>query len=159
MTIHNLTPQATILYASESIADILGFQPEDVTGKSCFEYFHPEEVPAAEDIYHRGVRKDITTALHNVHIRRQDGQWVGCECVFTIVCETSIAFTSIYKGEERNERRRVRRTKSHKLIYDRPSCKCPSDSTSFRVLSERSPVPYAGRHVLQVQGQSSSASP
>ncbi|RAL59677.1 hypothetical protein DID88_000310 [Monilinia fructigena] len=30
MTIHNLTPEANIMFASESISEILGFEPEDV---------------------------------------------------------------------------------------------------------------------------------
>jgi len=105
ITIHSLTSQATILYASESIADILGFCPEDVIGRSCFEYFRPDEIPAAENIYRRAVGSDKTAALHYAHIRRQDGQWVGCECVFTVVYEILVAVTSICKGKEKNDRR------------------------------------------------------
>ena len=100
-----LTPQATILYASESIADILGFCPEDVIGRSCFEYFRPDEIPAAENIYNRAVGSDKAAALYYAHIRRRDGQWVDCECVFTVVYEVLVACTSIYKDDERNERK------------------------------------------------------
>jgi len=103
--ITGLTSQATILYASESIADILGFCPEDVIGRSCFEYFRPDEIPAAENIYNRAVGSDKAAALYYADIRRRDGQWVDCECIFTVVYEVLVACTSIYKDDERNERR------------------------------------------------------
>ena len=33
------------LYVSTSIEDILGYRPHEVVGKSCWEYFHPDEIP------------------------------------------------------------------------------------------------------------------
>jgi len=116
----DLTPQATILYASESIADILEFCPEDIIGRSCFEYFRPDEIPAAENIYHRAVGSDKAAALYYAHIRRRDGQWVDCEFVFTVVYEVLVACTSIYKGKERNQGTLACLSSTHELRNDRP---------------------------------------
>jgi PAS domain S-box-containing protein len=99
----DLSPEANILYASESIVDILGFQPEDVVGKSCFDYFHPDEVPGARVVHSRGVQMDKAAVLHYARIINHQGQWVGCECVFTIVHSVLVACTSIYKGDAKNE--------------------------------------------------------
>jgi len=95
------------MFASESIVDILGYRPDEVTGRSCFEYFHPEEVPFARGIHSRGVQLDKAAVLHYARIRGRDGQWIGCECVFTIVHEVLVACTSIYKGDAKNERKPI----------------------------------------------------
>jgi len=93
------------MYASESIVDVLGYQPNEVTGRSCFDYFHPNEVPFARVVHNRGVRMDKAAALHYARIRARDGQWIGCECVFTVVYDVLVACTSIYRqGDEKNER-------------------------------------------------------
>jgi PAS domain S-box-containing protein len=92
------------LYASESIVGILGYQPEEVTGKSCFDYFHPDEVPFARNVHSRGVMMDKAAVLNYARIKNRDGLWIGCECVFTIVYEVLVACTSIYRGDAKNER-------------------------------------------------------
>jgi len=120
MTIHNLSREANILFASESIVDILGFQPEEVIGRSSFDYFHPDEVPNARTIHTRGVQMDKAAVLHYARIRNRDGQWVGCECVFTIVYEVLIACTSIYRGDAKNERRAVEAPVIRRLFASSP---------------------------------------
>lgn len=99
----DLLPEANILYSSRSISDILGYNPEDVVGRSCFDYFHPEEVPFARNIHSRGIQLDKAAVLHYARIRGSDGEWVSCECVFTIVYQVMVASTSIYKGDAKNQ--------------------------------------------------------
>lgn len=69
-------------------------------GKSCFEYFHPEEVPFAKDVHEKGIRMDKAAALYYARIMSKDGEWIGCECVFTIVHDVLVACTSIYKADD-----------------------------------------------------------
>ncbi|CAM1511125.1 Fc.00g086380.m01.CDS01 [Cosmosporella sp. VM-42] len=107
MTIHNLTPDANILYASESIADILGYYPHEVLGRSCFDYFHPDEVPFARSVHSRGVLLDKAAVLHYARVISRDGRWVSCECCFTIVHDVLVACTSIYRRGEKSERRAI----------------------------------------------------
>ncbi len=100
----DLTREANILFASDSVFDILGFQPEEVIGRSCFDYFHPDEVPMAKKIHNRDVQMDKAAVLHYARIQSRDGQWIGCECVFTVVYEVMVACTSVYRGDAKNER-------------------------------------------------------
>lgn len=86
--------------------DILGYEPGQVIGRSCFDYFHPDEVPFARNIHSRGVLLDKAAVLNYARIRNSDGLWVGCECVFTVVYEVLVACTSIYRGDAKNERMR-----------------------------------------------------
>ncbi|KAI0996482.1 hypothetical protein K3495_g11698 [Podosphaera aphanis] len=105
MTIHNLTSDANIMFASDSVLDILGFQPDEVVGKPCFDYFHPEDVPFARYVHNRGVLLDRAAALHYTRIKHKNGQWIDCECVFTVVYQVITACTSIYRGDARNRKR------------------------------------------------------
>ena len=99
----DLTPDANILFASESVVDILGYQPDEVLHKSAFDYFHPDEVPLARSVHSRGVRLDKAAVLHYARIRSKSGAWVSCECCFTIVHDVLVASTSIYNGNAKSE--------------------------------------------------------
>ncbi|KAJ5547932.1 hypothetical protein N7513_005166 [Penicillium frequentans] len=96
ITIHDLSRDASIRYASESIQVVLGYQPYEVLNRSCWEYFHPQELPFARSVHGRGVRLDKAAVLNYCSIRHKDGSWVGCECVFTVVYDVLIASTTVY---------------------------------------------------------------
>ena len=93
----DLSADARLLYTSDSITDILGYGPQEVVGRSCFDYFHPEEIPFARNIHGRGVQIDKAAVLNYCRIRSRYGHWVGCECVFTVVYDVLVATTSIYR--------------------------------------------------------------
>lgn len=93
----DLSLDARLLYVSSSITDILGHSPHQVIGKSCWEYFHPDEIPFARAVHGRGVQLDKAAVLNYCQIKNRDGQWVGCECVFTIVYDVLVASTSVYR--------------------------------------------------------------
>ncbi|KAK3324224.1 hypothetical protein B0T19DRAFT_402473 [Cercophora scortea] len=120
MTIHNVTPDANILFASDSIFDILGYQPDEVQGRSSFEYFHPDEVPFARSIHRRGVLLDKAAVLHYARIRAKDGRWVSCECCFTIVHDVLVACTSIYLRGTKSERRAINAPQIRRLFSSSP---------------------------------------
>ncbi|EJT68779.1 hypothetical protein GGTG_13656 [Gaeumannomyces tritici R3-111a-1] len=105
MTIQNLTPDANVLFVSESIVDILGYQPQEVFGRSCFDFFHPDEIPFARSVHSRGILLDKAAVLHYARLRGRDGQWVSCECCFTVVHDVLVACTSIYRRGVKSERR------------------------------------------------------
>ena len=93
----DLSQDARIKYCSDSIEDVLGYKPREVMGKSCWEYFHPDEIPFAREIHGRGVSLDKVAVLNYAQVRHRDGSWVGCECVFTVVHDVLVASTSIYR--------------------------------------------------------------
>lgn len=66
-------------------------------GKSCWEYFHPDEIPFARAVHGRGVQLDKAAVLNYCQIKSKDGRWIGCECVFTIVHDVIIACTSVFR--------------------------------------------------------------
>jgi PAS domain S-box-containing protein len=97
ITVHDLTLDAPIRFCTISITDILGYAPEEVINKSCWEYFHPDEIPFAKAIHGRGIRLDKAAVLNYCRIKDKNGRWVGCECVFTVVHDVLVGCTSVYR--------------------------------------------------------------
>ncbi|KAK4166031.1 hypothetical protein QBC43DRAFT_287370 [Cladorrhinum sp. PSN259] len=120
MTIHNLTPDANICFASDSVYDILGYTPDEVKNKSCFEFFHPEEVPFARAIHNRGLLMDKAAVLHYARILAKNGRYVNCECCFTVVHNVLVASTSIYLPGEKSERRAREAPKIRRIFSSSP---------------------------------------
>ncbi|KAL8952265.1 MAG: hypothetical protein Q9222_001796 [Ikaeria aurantiellina] len=105
ISILDLSLDARLLYASQSITDILGYNPQEVVGKSCWEYFHPDEIPFARAIHGRGVQLDKAAVLNYCQVKTKEGRWVGCECVFTIVHDVIIACTSVFRRGASSQKR------------------------------------------------------
>lgn len=99
----DLTPDANILFASDSIIDILGYTLDEVKGTSCFNYFHPDEVLKARHVYHHGVQLQKAAVLQYFRIEHRDGHWINCECVFTIVYDVMVACLRVHCGDAKNE--------------------------------------------------------
>ncbi|KAI9848868.1 MAG: hypothetical protein M1837_006384 [Sclerophora amabilis] len=120
ITIHDLSAQGHLLYASDSIVDILGYVPQDVIGRSCFDYFHPEEIPWARSVHGRGVRLDKAAVLSYCRIKSKVGEWVGCECCFTVVYDVLVACTSIYRRGMKSQSRAVEAPIIRRLFSSSP---------------------------------------
>lgn len=114
----DLHPDANILYASDSIFEILGYSPQEVSGRSAFEYFHPEEIPYARSIHSRGVLLDKAAVLHYARLRSRDGRWVSTECVFSIVHDVLFACISIYRCDIKSESTFIPRVVSYRGTSD-----------------------------------------
>ncbi|KAL9041672.1 MAG: hypothetical protein Q9180_001127 [Flavoplaca navasiana] len=120
ISIHDLSLDARLLYTSHSIVDILGYTPQDVVGKSCWEYFHPDEIPFARAVHGRGVQLDKAAVLNYCQIKNRDGRWVGCECVFTIVHDVIIACTSIFRRGVNSQKRATAAPAIRRLFSSSP---------------------------------------
>lgn len=116
----DLTPDCNILFASESINDILGWPSEHVRGRAVFDFFHPDEVPYARSIHSRGILLDKAASLHYVRILAANGQWVSCECCFTVVHDVLVACTSIYQQGARSERRALEGAQIRRIFSSSP---------------------------------------
>ena len=92
----DLSRGASILYASDSIQVVLGYQPPGVLSRSSWDYFHPQKLQFARSVHGRGVRLDKAAVSNYRSIRHKNGSWVGCECVFTVVYDVLIACTTVY---------------------------------------------------------------
>ncbi|KAI9799517.1 MAG: hypothetical protein M1833_004039 [Piccolia ochrophora] len=121
ITILDSSSEARILYTSESITDILGWAPEDVVGKSCFDFFHPQELPLARTVHGDGLSLDKAAVLSYCQIQDRNGAWVGCECCFSIVYNVLVACTSIYRRGIKSQKRAVEAPIIQRLFSTSPA--------------------------------------
>ncbi|KAJ5176022.1 uncharacterized protein N7482_001899 [Penicillium canariense] len=121
ITIHDLSRDASIQYASDSIEVVLGYQPHEVLNRSCWDYFHPQELHFARSVHGRGVRLDKAAVLNYCSIRHKNGLWVGCECVFTVVYHVLIASTTVYGRGRGSQKRAIDAPIVRKLFDSSPN--------------------------------------
>ena len=128
----DISLDARLLYVSQSIEDILGYQPHEVVGKSCWDYFHPDEIPFAKRLHGRSIQLDKAANLHYCQIKNKIGQWIGCECVFTVVYDVLIGCTSIYRKGAKSNSKAVKplMMADFRLTYPRTSQRCPCHPTT-----------------------------
>ncbi|RMZ73506.1 pas domain-containing [Pyrenophora seminiperda CCB06] len=120
ITIHDLSDDAHILYSSDSIVDILGHTPDEVVNRSVWHFFHPEELPLAREQHSRGVRLDKAAVLSYCRLRNRQGDWVGCECCFSVVYDVLVCCTSIYRHGMQSQKRAVEAPIVRKLFASSP---------------------------------------
>ncbi len=99
--------QGRFLYVSPACRSLLGYEPEELIGRSAFELFHPDDVPQLEES-----RVDITsvprTATNVFRIRRKDGSYTWFETTTrTIFGEGTGAVLELH-GSSRDVSGRVR---------------------------------------------------
>lgn len=120
ITIHDLSDDAHILYSSDSIVDILGHTPDEVVNRSVWQFFHPDELPLAKAQHSRGVRLDKAAVLSYCRLKNRQGEWVGCECCFSVVYDVLVCCTSVYRQGMQSQKRAVEAPIVRKLFASSP---------------------------------------
>ncbi|KAF3921122.1 hypothetical protein ABW21_db0200420 [Orbilia brochopaga] len=105
ITMHDLSADARIVYASDSVSDVLGYPPEDVVGLSCFDFFHPDELPFARKVHTRGIHLDRAAVLAYCRVKHKDGSFVNCETIFSVVYDVFVAATTVHVQTSKSQGR------------------------------------------------------
>lgn len=73
MSRHDIDGKFT--FVDQRVKNVLGYKPQDLLGRSCFEYFHPDDINHMRDIFDQAVnlRGQAVTAV--VRIRTDDNNW------------------------------------------------------------------------------------
>lgn len=73
-------PQGTYTYASPASRDLFGYEPEELVGRSAYEFLHPADV---DDI--RGANSALVNGGDKIEVRyrhrHKDGSYVDCEAI------------------------------------------------------------------------------
>lgn len=99
-----------IKYISPSITRILGYEQEEIIGKSIYEFIHPSDKINLEDCIKN---YDIRKPLIHFRLRDKNGTWIDCEA--TIVDRSH---DSIIKGFIANIRDITEREKAKRLLKE-----------------------------------------
>lgn len=63
------------LYCNHSYKDVLGYNPEDLIGKKCFDLAHPDEVENVFKLFTEGLKNGVKTGSLQIKIRCFDGSY------------------------------------------------------------------------------------
>ncbi len=75
-----LEPDSTIRFQSPSV-EALGYLPEDVAGKSIFDYIHPEDIEQVTETLAEILDDTGTVSPTEVRVRHADGSWRYIEAI------------------------------------------------------------------------------
>ncbi|PHH53485.1 hypothetical protein CFIMG_005109RA [Ceratocystis fimbriata CBS 114723] len=76
MTMNDLTDKCRVIFATESVYEILGYTPEEAKHRSVFDFIHPAEQEAARRIYSRAALLDKATVLHTLYLLTKGGDYI-----------------------------------------------------------------------------------
>lgn len=69
---------STITFVSPSIKKILGYDVEDVLGKTAFEFIHMEDIPWAAKSLQKEIDQNPEVKSISIRLKRKDGTWLWC---------------------------------------------------------------------------------
>jgi two-component system, cell cycle sensor histidine kinase and response regulator CckA len=70
-----LNADGTIRYESRSIQTVLGFKPEEYTGKNAFEFVHPDDLPMVAAAFKEALKRNGNTDALTFRFRHRDGTY------------------------------------------------------------------------------------
>lgn len=70
-----LSADGEIRYQSPSITKMLGYRPEELIGRSAFEFVHPEDAPRTRQALARAVAQLGQPVTYETRFRHKDGRW------------------------------------------------------------------------------------
>ncbi|TXT08706.1 hypothetical protein VHUM_02834 [Vanrija humicola] len=79
-----------IVYISESMTEILGYEPKDVIGKSSRLIFHPDEVEAVTQVHFDSLLQNKVGCVMYTRLLHQRGFYVDCACSFSHVFDLTV---------------------------------------------------------------------
>ncbi|KAH0826208.1 hypothetical protein J3R83DRAFT_5651 [Lanmaoa asiatica] len=60
------------LFVTESISELLGYEPRDVIGRPAVELVHPEEFPAVRKLHYETIRQDKAAVIAYLRLKHKD---------------------------------------------------------------------------------------
>lgn len=70
-----LGKEGETLYVSPSIADVLGYEPEERIGESVFDLVHPEDEEKAQHLFEQVLETSQKTGRARIRMRHKQGSW------------------------------------------------------------------------------------
>jgi len=100
-------PNATIRWASPSMATTLGYEPAEVEGSPRTDLIHPDDVHLAQEALEEVARAPGRSAEVEVRIRHKDGRWRNIAAVVTNLMDNPSIAGIVVNANDVTERRRA----------------------------------------------------
>jgi PAS domain S-box-containing protein len=97
----------TIKYESPSVTRILGYQPEELIGKSAFDFIHADDVPQVVEGFRRAFGNARFSQNLQYRFRHKNGSWCAVESVGKTFVDESGELVGVVNSRDVTERKRV----------------------------------------------------
>ncbi|KAK9759671.1 hypothetical protein K7432_017071 [Basidiobolus ranarum] len=101
MTFLEYAPDATYLFVSANITEVLGFQPEDVVGQKWDFLYHPDDKEGVKVVYHAALKEDKLFSVILCRVQHKDGFYVYVEVIGVICHDMMVVFYALISGPPR----------------------------------------------------------
>ncbi len=97
----------SIQFASPAITHILGYQPEEVTGRKFVQFVHPEDLPRLQELLARLVSAPALSLPIVLRHRHNNGDWVYMESVCNNLLQDANVQGIVVNSRDITERRKA----------------------------------------------------
>ena len=141
ITLHDFNLQATFRYVNPSIKDIGGYKPEELLGKSPFEFIHPDDkkklLPVLKDYINAKIKKFLTgnelPTIKGIEFRFKDkeGNWRYIQSTGNIIGKQLLFITRDITDQKKiEEALRINQQKFASLFRSSPEALVYTDKRS-----------------------------
>ncbi|KAF9366730.1 hypothetical protein BGX34_009570 [Mortierella sp. NVP85] len=108
ISFHDLSPEARILWASPTVYDALGYEPEELAGKCGYDLVYPEDCSEGKEFHKESFIHDLVASQLIVRYKAKDGRPVPCLCVVSLCYDFAVNSTTVLDpGAESYQQRQV----------------------------------------------------
>ncbi|KAG8880383.1 hypothetical protein FRB98_005144 [Tulasnella sp. 332] len=91
ISVQDLSPQSRFTYASPSVVDVLGYEPEEIVGMTPFEIIHPDELATAGNAFYDALHLDRAATVGFLRFKHKDGEYRACRATWTVVTDCVVS--------------------------------------------------------------------
>ncbi|CAO0790769.1 unnamed protein product [Mucor circinelloides] len=97
ITIWDNTAEARIVYVSESITPLAGWEPEDIIGREGFELFHPGDRDSLHKVHLTNVYNEKMSSMVSYRYLTKDGSYIKLETIIHYCHDVIIGSNFLYE--------------------------------------------------------------
>ncbi|KAI8637629.1 hypothetical protein BD408DRAFT_424262, partial [Parasitella parasitica] len=107
ITIWDNTAEARIVYVSESITRLAGWEPEDIIGREGFDLFHPGDCDSLHKVHLTNVYNEKMSSMVSYRYRMKNGSYIRVETIIHYCHDVLIGSNFIYDEDSLEHRTRA----------------------------------------------------
>jgi two-component system, cell cycle sensor histidine kinase and response regulator CckA len=105
--VHLLDARGVLLYESPAVTRVLGYDPEEMVGRSVADFIHPDDAERCETALASVVAYGLSGVTVECRVRHKDGSWRWVEAVGTNMLEDPAVEAVVINYRDISERRRA----------------------------------------------------